>query len=69
MRRKRLIQSKLEKNIEKIFSFAAKFMVAIFFLAVLFDQVDEALIIFGNLPYNISIKILSKWIVNDYKKT
>ena len=46
MRRKRLTQSKLEINIEKIFSFAAKFMVAIFFLAVLFDQVDEALIIF-----------------------
>ena len=29
---------------------------------------DEELIIFGNLPYNISTQILSKWIVNDYKK-
>ena len=29
---------------------------------------DEELIIFGNLPYNISTKILLKWIVNDYKK-
>jgi len=29
---------------------------------------DDELIIFGNLPYNISTQILSKWIVNDYKK-
>ena len=29
---------------------------------------DDQLIIFGNLPYNISTKILAKWIINDYKK-
>ncbi len=29
---------------------------------------DEQLIIFGNLPYNISTQVLAKWIVNDYQK-
>ena len=32
-----------------------------------FDEqnlIDEKLIVFGNLPYNISTKILSKWIIN-----
>ena len=29
---------------------------------------DEKLIVFGNLPYNISTEILSKWIVNINKK-
>ena len=28
------------------------------------DLCDEKLIVFGNLPYNISTKILSKWILN-----
>jgi 16S rRNA (adenine1518-N6/adenine1519-N6)-dimethyltransferase len=28
----------------------------------------EKLIVFGNLPYNISIKILSKWIINICKE-
>ena len=31
---------------------------------------DETLIVYGNLPYNISTEILSKWIINiDSKKT
>jgi len=29
---------------------------------------DEKLTVFGNLPYNISTEILSKWIVNIHKK-
>tara|TARA_Y100000590_G_scaffold175489_1_gene200511 strand:- start:1484 stop:2275 length:792 start_codon:yes stop_codon:yes gene_type:complete len=29
---------------------------------------DEKLIVFGNLPYNISTQILTKWITNDSKK-
>ena len=29
---------------------------------------DDELIVFGNLPYNISTQILTKWIINDYKK-
>ena len=28
---------------------------------------SERLIVYGNLPYNISTQILSKWITNDYK--
>ena len=29
---------------------------------------EKKLIVFGNLPYNISTKILSKWITNKSKK-
>ena len=28
---------------------------------------DEKLIVFGNLPYNISTQILAKWIINNHK--
>ena len=29
---------------------------------------NDELIVFGNLPYNISTQILSKWIISTYKK-
>ena len=29
---------------------------------------DQKLVVFGNLPYNISTEILSKWIINIHKK-